>query len=106
MVPSAERKRPVRVERSPKSLLFFAGQGRQFGRTIWNKDPEQKKNHESVTQNIQHEEQKQFGDEVVNILPRNPFEESLEESLHQVSASIRQIGNGPVDSGKSQHDRE
>ena len=87
-------------------FLFFAGQGRQFGRTIREKDPEQKKNHEGVTQNIQHEEQKQLGDEVVRILPRNPFEESLEKNLHEVSASIRQIGNRPGDSSKSQHDRE
>ena len=54
----------------------------------------------------QPKEQKVFGDEIVRILPWDPFEESLEESLHQVSASISQIGNRPVDSGKSQHDRE
>jgi hypothetical protein len=70
------------------------------------KDPEQKKNHEGVTQNIQHEKQKQFRDEVVRILPRNPFEESLKESVHQVRSGIRQIGNRPVDSGGSQRDRE
>jgi hypothetical protein len=46
------------------------------------KTPEQKKNNESVTQNIQDEKQKQFRDEVVRILPRNPFEESLKESLY------------------------
>jgi hypothetical protein len=86
--------------------LFFAGQGRQFAFTIRKKDSEQKKNHESVTQNIQHKKQKQFRDEVVRILPRNPFEESLKESLHQVRSGIRQIGNRPVDSGGSQRDRE
>jgi hypothetical protein len=86
--------------------LFFAGQGWQFARTIWEKNSEQKKNHEGVTQNIQHEKQKQFRDEVVRILPRNPFEESLKESLHQVRSGICQIGNRPVDSGGSQRDRE
>ena len=86
--------------------LFFAGQRRQFGRTIWKKDPEQKKDHKSVPQNIQYEEQKVFGDEVVRILPGNPFEESLEKSLHQISAGVRQIGDRLIDSGKSQSDRE
>ena len=92
--------------RSPKCLLFFAAQGRQFGRTIWKKYPEQKKNHESITRNIQHEEQQKFGDEVVRVLPRNPFEEPLEEHLHQVYAGIRQIGNRPADPGSSQHEPE
>jgi len=86
--------------------LFFAGQGRQIGRTIWKKYPEQKKDHESVAQNIQQEEENHFRDEVVRISPRNPFEESLEESLHQVSASIRQVRDRPVDTDRSQHDGE
>ena len=73
---------------------------------IWKKDPEQKKNHESIAQNIQRKEQKVFGDEIVRILPWDPFEESLEENLHQVSARIGQIGNRPINSSKSQHDRE
>ena len=91
---------------SPRFLLFFAGQRRQFGRTIWKKYPEQKKDHESVAQNIQQEEENHFRDEVVRISPRNPFEESLEESLHQVSASIRQVRDRPVDTDRSQHDGE
>jgi hypothetical protein len=91
---------------SPTSLLFFVGQGRQFTRTVRKEDPQQEKNNESVTQNIQREEQKVFGDEVVRILPGNPFEEPLEENLHEVSASICQIGDRPVDSDKSQGDRE
>jgi hypothetical protein len=86
--------------------LFLAGQRRQVGRAIWEKDPEQKKDHKSVAQNIQHVEQKVFGDEVVGILPGNPFEESLEENLHEVSTGIRQIRNRPIDSGESQNDRE
>ncbi len=38
------------------------------------------------------------------IFPGNPFEESQKESLHEVSAGVGQIGNGPVNSGGSQHD--
>jgi hypothetical protein len=87
-------------------VLFLAGQGRKFRRSIRKKDPEQKKNHETVTQNIQYEEQEIFGDEIVRIPPWDPFEESLEENLHQVSTSIGQIGNRPVHSRKSQRDRE